>query len=123
MINDIIKQQNVECIGGFIAKYADPIMAHINPGNLHKNDIAIIIKSDKTVWAKKVIQQDVNQNYTEWLEIPRDNIKKKRSLILKKVCFFEIKKGNLYGTYVISENLISNDRFSDQKSYLDFMIG
>ena len=98
-------------------------MAHINPGNLHKNDIVIIIKSDETIWATKVIQQDVIQNSTEWLEITRDNIKRKRSPILKKVCFFEIKKGNLYGTYIISEDLISNERFFDKKSYLDFMIG
>jgi hypothetical protein len=122
MITEIINQQNVECIGGFIATYADAIMAHINPSKLHKNDIVLIIKNDKTMWATKVVQQDINQNNIVWLEITRDNIKKKTSPIMKKTCYFEIKKGDLYGTYVISEDLISNEYFDDDKSYLDFMV-
>jgi hypothetical protein len=42
---------------------------------------------------------------------------------MKKACYFEIKKGELYGTYVISEDLLSNEHFHDEKSYLDFIIG
>jgi hypothetical protein len=123
MIKEIINQQNVECIGGFTAIYADAIIAHINPGQLHKNDIVLIIKSDKTMWATKGVQQDINQNNIIWLEITRDNIKKKTSPIMKKTCYFEIKKGDLYGTYVISEDLLSNEHFYDDKSYLDFIVG
>ncbi|MBY0598753.1 hypothetical protein [Bacillus bingmayongensis] len=123
MIKEIINQQNVECIGGFIAQYADAIIAHVNPGKLHQNNIVIIIKSDKTIWATKVIQQDKNQNNINWVEITRENIKKKTSPIMRKACYFEIKKGDLFGTYVISEDLILNEQFGDNKSYLDFMVG
>lgn len=121
MIKEFIIRQNVECIGGFIATYADTIMAHINPGNLHINDIVIIIKNDETIWATKVIQQDINQNNIDWIEITKDNINKKTSPIMKKACFFEIKTGDLFGTYVISEDLISNKQFFDVKSYYDFI--
>lgn len=119
MIKEVVKQQNIDCIGGFIAVYADAIMAHLNPSNLQKNDIVVIVKNDGTIWAKKTIQKDQNQNNSDWLEIPRENIKKKKSPILKKVCFFEIKKGDLFGTYVISDDLITNEHFSDEKSYLN----
>lgn len=121
MIKEFINRQNVECIGGFIATYADAIMAHINPGNLHKNDIVIIIKSDETMWASKVLQQDINQNNIDWIEITKDNINKKTSPITKKAYFFVIKKGDLFGTYVISDDLISNEQFFDVKSYFDFL--
>lgn len=115
MINEVVKQQNIDCIGGFIAVYADAIMAHLNPSNLQKNDIVVIVKNDGTIWAKKMIQN------SDWLEIPRENIKKKKSPILKKVYFFEIKKGDLFGTYVISDDLITNEHFSDEKSYLNYI--
>ena len=121
MIQKVIDRQHVDCVGGFIATYADAIMAHMNPGNLHKHDIAIIVKSDGTIWGKRVTQQDTNQNHDEWLEIVRDTIKSQKSPILKKVCFFNIKKGNLYGTYIISEDFIRNEQFSDEQSYLDFI--
>lgn len=96
-------------------------MAHLNTGKMYKNNIVIIIKSDETMWATKIMQYDINPNSIEWVEITRDNIKKKTSPIMKKTCFFEIKKGDLFGTYVISEDLILNDKFCDDKSYLDFM--
>lgn len=121
MIQEVIDRQDIECMGGFIATYADAIMAHINPSNLQKNDIAIIISGDGTIRAKKVNQQDINQNTDEWLEIARDNIKLQKSPILKEVCFFKIKKGNLFGTYIISKDFITNKQFSDEKSYLNFI--
>lgn len=122
MIRGAVNQRNLECIGGFTATYADAIMAHINPGQLHKNDILVVIKSDMTMWASKADAQ-LNQNNINWIEITRDNIKKKTSIIMKKACYFEIIKGELFGTYVISEDLISNEQFHDEKSYLDFLAG
>lgn len=59
MLKEIIETENVECIGGFTAKYADPIMAHINPTEMNKHDIFVIIKNDETIWATKVIQRDI----------------------------------------------------------------
>jgi hypothetical protein len=122
MIKEIINQQDVEYIGGFIASYADAIMAHVNPGQLHKNDIVVVIKSDKTMWASRAAAQQ-NPNNINWIEIIRDDIKKRTSPIMKKTCYFEIKKGELFGTYVISEDIISNEQFHDEKSYLDFIVG
>jgi hypothetical protein len=119
MIKEMINQQNIDCIGGFTAAFADPIMAHIDPGQLYKNDIAVIINHDKTIWATKIAQQD----NIEWVEISRDNINKKTSPIAKKNHFFEIKNGELYGTYLISEDFISNEHFNGNKSYLDFLLG
>ena len=55
--------------------------------------IVIIIKNDKTIWITKVMQQGKNQNNINWIEITRENIKKKTSLITRKTCYFEIKKG------------------------------
>jgi hypothetical protein len=75
MIKKIINQQEVEYIGGFTAAYADAIMAHVNPGQLHKSDIVVVIKSDKTMWAAKADAQ-LNQNNINWTEFTRDNIKK-----------------------------------------------
>lgn len=121
MIQEVIDRQHLDCVGGFIATYADPILAHLNPGNLQKHNIAIIVKGDGTIWGKGVTQQDTNQNHDEWLEIARDTIKPQKSPILKEVCFFNIKKGNLYGTYIISEDFIQNEQFSDEQSYLNFI--
>jgi hypothetical protein len=122
MIKEIVNQQDFGCIDGFTASYADAIMAHVNPEKLHKNDIVVIIKGDKTMWAAKADEQ-INQKYINWIEIIRDNIKKKKSPIMKKTCYFEIKKGELYGTYVITEYLISIENFYDEKSYHDFLVG
>ncbi|MFS0777689.1 hypothetical protein ABC255_17025 [Neobacillus sp. 3P2-tot-E-2] len=36
--------------------------------------------------------------------------------------YFEIKKGDLFGTYVISNDIISNESFSDSKTYLSALI-
>lgn len=123
MIEEIIKSQNIGCIGEFIAKYADSAMAHTNPSGMHKQDIIFIIKGDRTMWATKVIQQDINESDIKWTEIARDNIKKKTSLLMKKVCYLKIKKGDLFGIYLISDDLILNEQFSDDKSYLDFITG
>jgi hypothetical protein len=121
MIQEVIDRQHLDCAGGFIATYADPIMAHMNPGNLHKHNIAIIVKGDGTIWGKRVTQQDTYQNHFNWLEIARNTIKPQKSPILKELCFFTIKKGNLFGTYIISEDFIQNEQFSDEQSYLNFI--
>lgn len=121
MIQEVIDRQQVDCVGGFIAAYADPIVAHINPGNLQKGNIAIIVKSDGTIWGKRVTKEDTNQNHDNWLEIARDTIKPQKSPILKEVCFFSIKKGNFHGTYIISEDFIRNEQFSNEQSYLRFI--
>lgn len=120
MIQTVIEQQNMECVGGFIAMYADPIMAHVNPNQLRKHDIAIIIKVDGTIWGKRVTP-DTEQNQVEWLEIERSQVKLQKSPLLSKVCYFKIKKGNLFGTYIISEDFIRNEQFSNDQSYLDFI--
>ncbi len=121
MIKEIISQQNIECIGGFIGIYAGAIMAHLNPGNLSKNNIVVIIKNDKTIWATKIIQHEPNK--IEWVKVAKDSIKKIKNPIMKRTRFFEIKSGELFGTYAISEDLILNEHFRDDKSYLNFMIG
>ncbi len=115
MIKEIVNQQSKDVLGGFTATYADPILAHVNPNQLHKNDIVIVVKSDQSVWAKRVSQED------GWQEITRDNLKKKKSPIMQKTCFFEIKKGELSGTYIISEDIIANEHFSNEKAYLEFL--
>ncbi|NHM29007.1 hypothetical protein [Neobacillus terrae] len=122
MIKKFISQQKVECIGGFTAVYADPIMAHINPSVIHKKDIFIIIKRDKTIWATNVNQEDKDQQSNKWVEIIRDNVKRKTSPIMPKTHYFEIKKGDLFGTYVISNDLISNETFCDSNSYLSVLL-
>ncbi|WP_084288194.1 hypothetical protein [Paucisalibacillus globulus] len=87
MINEFLYQQKVEYIGAFIAPYADAITANINPSNLHKSDIAFIIKDDETIRATKVPQQDSNQRNINWIEITNDNIMKRTSLKMRKACF------------------------------------
>ncbi|MGA9225634.1 MAG: hypothetical protein WB217_04750 [Mesobacillus sp.] len=121
MIHQVIDRQQVDCVGGFIASYADPIVAHINPGHLQKRNIAIIVKGDGTIWGKRVTQEYPNQNHDSWVEIARDTIKPQKSPILKEVCFFNIKKGSLYGTYIVSEDFIRNDQFSNEQAYLRFI--
>ncbi|MFS0777690.1 hypothetical protein ABC255_17030 [Neobacillus sp. 3P2-tot-E-2] len=61
MIKEFISRQKVECIGGFTAVYADPIMAHVSPSELHKKDIFIIIKSDNTICATIVDHEGKNK--------------------------------------------------------------
>jgi hypothetical protein len=74
------------------------------------------------MWAAKADAQ-LNPNNINWTEITRNNIKRIKSPIMKKACYLEIKKGELFGTYVISEDLILNKQFYDEKSYLDFILG
>lgn len=121
MIQTVIDEQNEECMGGFIATYADAIMLHINPSNLYKQEIAIIIKGNGTNWAKNVSVPNANQIQDKWLEIAKDTIKPQRSPIFRKICFFKVMEGNLYGTYIISEDFIKNERFSGEESYLNFI--
>ncbi|WP_419887621.1 hypothetical protein ACN6MT_19535 [Neobacillus niacini] len=122
MIKEFISREKVECIGGFTAVYADPIMAHINPTAIHKKDLFVIIKSDYTIWSTIVDHEGKDQQNNQWIEIIRDDIKRRVSLIMPKTYYFEITKGDLFGTYVISNEIISNKYFSDSKSYLSALI-
>ncbi|MEH7495538.1 hypothetical protein [Neobacillus niacini] len=122
MIKEFISKQKVECIGGFTAVYADPIMAHVNPSELYKKDIFIIIKSDNTIWATIVDHEGKDQQNYQWIEIIRDDVKRRVSPIMPRTYYFEIKKGDLFGTYVISNDIISNESFSDSKTYLSALI-
>ena len=123
MIKEFLSQQKEEYIGGFTAIYADPIMAHINPTGMHKNDIFIIIKSDQTIWATKMKQEGKGQQNNKWVEITKENIKKKTSPLMPRTYYFEIKKGDLFGTYVVSSDFISNEFFCDSRSYHSVLIG
>ncbi|WHY03335.1 hypothetical protein [Neobacillus sp. DY30] len=122
MIKEFLSREKVECIGGFTAVYADPIMAHINPTEIHKKDLFIIIKNDYTIWATIVKPEGTEQQNHQWIEIHRDDLKRRVSPIMPRTYYFEIKKGDLFGTYVISDDIISNESFSDRKSYLSALI-
>jgi len=121
MIQEVIDRQQADCVGGFIASYADPIVAHMNPGHLQKGNIAILVKGDGTIWGKRITQEDTNQNDDNWVEIEKDTIKPQKSPILKDVCFFIIKKGSLYGTYIVSDDFIKNGQFLNEQSYLQYI--
>lgn len=123
MIKEFLNQQIEEYMGGFTAVYTDPIMAHINPTGMHKKDLFIIIKSDQTIWATKVKQEDKDPQHNRWVELTKDNVKKKTSPLMPKTSYFEIKKGDLFGTYVVSSDYISNEFFCDSRSYLSVLIG
>lgn len=42
---------------------------------------------------------------------------------MNNICYFKIEKGDLFGVYLISDELILNKQFSNDKSYLDFITG
>ncbi|MCW9130752.1 hypothetical protein OF830_07210 [Bacillus paramycoides] len=121
MLKETIKTLNIECIGGFTAKCADPIIAHINPSELSKRDIFVIIKNDNTIWATKAIQENIDSNNIKWLEITKNNIKQRKSFLARKTCYFEVTKGDLFGVYLISEDLILNNQFVNAQSYIKFI--
>jgi len=50
MIRQIVKEKNtIPIIGGFVAKSADPILAHVNPSRLQEQDLFILIQADQTI--------------------------------------------------------------------------
>jgi len=50
MIQQFIKeQQSHSIIGGFIAKSADPILAHVNPSRLQEKDLMVLIQADQSI--------------------------------------------------------------------------
>ncbi|WP_294749791.1 hypothetical protein [uncultured Exiguobacterium sp.] len=50
MIQQFIEeQQSHATIGGFIAKSADPILAHVNPSRLQDNDLILLIQADQSI--------------------------------------------------------------------------
>ncbi|MEC1525903.1 hypothetical protein P9D43_28295 [Neobacillus niacini] len=97
-------------------------MAHINPTEIHKKDLFIIIKSDHTIWATIVDHEGKDQQNNQWIEIIRDDLKRRVSPIMPRTYYFEITKGDLFGTYVISKDIISNESFCESKSYLSALI-
>jgi hypothetical protein len=124
MIEKYISQQKGEYIGGFIANYGDATMNHINPQTIFQNSIIVAFKKDKSIWAARENPYGAGQiqNNIGWQEIKRDKIKKRKSLIMPKICYFEILQGPLQGIYIITDDFIANEHFRNEKSYLEFMI-
>lgn len=54
------EQQSHAIIGGFIAKSADPILAHVNPSRLQEKDLVVLIQADQSI----VVSFDHQQEQT-----------------------------------------------------------
>lgn len=118
-MNDILEAYGKKGLGSFIANYADPIIAHVNPMKLKDNNLLVVVNPDKTIAVTRLDSGELSNS--ELTTIPSGNIKKKMSPLLKNICYFQIQKGEYHGTYIISENILKNDQFPDEKSYLKFI--
>lgn len=118
MIQQFIKeQQSHSIIGGFIAKSADPILAHVNPSRLQDNDLVLLIQADQSI----VVSFANSQDQSDWTPLAREQIHQSKSLLAPKTCYFKIKYGEYAGTYLISPDLIVNDPFKSEKDYLEVL--
>lgn len=118
MIQQFIEeQQSHATIGGFIAKSADPILAHVNPSRLQDNDLVLLIQADQSI----VVSFANSQDQSGWTPLPREQIHQSKSLLAPKTCYFKIKHGEYAGTYLISPDLIVNDQFKSEKDYLEVL--
>lgn len=106
-----------DMIGGFIAKSADPILAHVNPSRLQEKDLVVLIQADQSIVVSFANQQD----QTNWTPLSREQIHQSKSLLAPKTCYFKIKHGEYVGTYLISPDLIVNDQFKSEKDYLEVL--
>lgn len=71
MIQQFInEQQSLSTIGGFVAKYADPILAHVNKSRLQEKDLVILIQTDQSI----VVSLANHQDQTIWTTVPREQI-------------------------------------------------
>jgi len=118
MIQQFIKeQQSHDTIGGFIAKSADPILAHVNPSRLQEKDLVVLIQADQSIVVSFAHQQD----QTNWTTLSREQVHQSKSLLAPKTCYFKITYGEYAGTYLISPDLIVNDQFKSEKDYLEVL--
>ncbi|WP_410502158.1 hypothetical protein RIF24_16200 [Exiguobacterium acetylicum] len=118
MIQQLInKQQSQTSIGGFVAKYADPILTHINPSRLQDKDIVLLIQADQSIVVSLANQQD----QTDWTTLSREQIHQSKSLLAPKTCYFKIKHGEYAGTYLITPDLIVNEQFKNEMDYIKFI--
>jgi len=118
MIQQFIKeQQSHATIGGFIAKSADPILAHVNPSRLQDNDLVLLIQADQSI----IVSFANSQDQSDWTQLSREQIHRSKSLLAPKTCYFKIKQGEYAGTYLISPDLIVNDQFKSEKDYLEVL--
>jgi hypothetical protein len=118
MIRQIVKEKNtIPIIGGFVAKSADPILAHVNPSRLEEQDLFILIQADQTILISPVNKGD----QTNWTELPREHIQQSKSVIAPKTCYFKIQHNEHTGTYLISPDLIINEQFANEADYLKFI--
>ncbi|WP_290753781.1 MULTISPECIES: hypothetical protein [unclassified Exiguobacterium] len=118
MIQQFIKeQQSHSIIGGFIAKSADPILAHVNPSRLQEKDLVVLIQADQSI----IVSFTNSQDQSDWTPLSREQIHRSKSLLAPRTCYFKIKHGEYAGTYLISPDLIVNDQFKSEKDYLEFL--
>ncbi|WP_149428081.1 hypothetical protein [Exiguobacterium acetylicum] len=119
MIQQFIKeQQSHATIGGFIAKSADPILAHVNPSRLQDNDLVLLIQADQSI----IVSFANSQDQSDWTQLSREQIHQSKSILAPKTCYFKIKHGEYAGIYLISPDLIVNDQFKSEKDYLEVLI-
>lgn len=106
-----------DMIGGFIAKSADPILAHVNPSRLQEKDLVVLIQANQSIVVSFANQQD----QTNWATLSREQVHQSKSLLEPKTCYFKIKHGEYTGTYLISPDLILNEQFKNEKDYLQVL--
>ena len=111
------EQQSHDMIGGFIAKSADPILAHVNPSRLQDNDLILLIQADQSIAVSFAHQQ----NQTNWTTLSQEQVHQSKSLLSPKTCYFKIKYGEYAGTYLISPDLIVNEQFKNETDYLQVL--
>ncbi|QNR19643.1 hypothetical protein HNY42_01120 [Exiguobacterium sp. Helios] len=119
MIYEFIQASESTTIGGFIATCADPILAHVNPAQLKTKDLIVSIHKDHSIFAARI---PLAENELNWIELSPENIKKQTSLLAPNTCYFGIKRGELHGTYLVSNDLIANKYFSNERDYLDGIV-
>lgn len=118
MIQQFInEQQSHATIGGFIAKSADPILAHVNPSRLQEKNLVVLIQADQSI----VVSFANSHDQSGWTPLLREQIHPSKSLLATKTCYFKIKHGEYAGTYLISPDLIVNDQFKSEKDYLEVL--
>ncbi|OAN12727.1 hypothetical protein [Exiguobacterium undae] len=119
MIYELMRASESTTIGEFIATCADPILAHVNPGLLKTKDPIVSIHKDHSIFAARI---PLAENELNWIELSPENLKKQTSLLAPNTCYFGIKRGELYGTYLVSSDLIANEYFSNERNYLDGIV-
>jgi len=119
MIHELLRASDATAIGGFIATCADPILAHVNPAQLTTKDLIVSIHKDHSIFAARI---PLAEDAWNWIELSPENIKKQTSLLAPNTCYFGIKRGELHGTYLVSNDLIANEYFLNERDYLDSIV-